>query len=218
MSNAEAVPTSKAEEVPTSKPEGVPTLRFWEHTALWALFLEVIGLGIYAGAFWDITTFGILFLLSLAATGGGGIVGFVFGVPRYRTSAHVDGTFQYNSNLEQVSDWLTKIIIGATLVEIDSIAGAIGRVSLFIGGEIGHVGGATVACSAIVFSFVGGFMWAYLWVSLRLIEQWKATEPPRDEKKVRAAENKAGGDGTSRPVGKPAGKSEAPPLAGARPA
>lgn len=145
-----------------------PPLKFWENTALAALVMELAGLGLYAAAIGSITTFGILFLLALAATGGGGILGFLFGVPRYRTDAHIKSDFLYNSNLEQVSDWLTKIIIGATLVQIDDIAQAIGRVSLFIGGEIGHAGGVTAACSIIVFSFVGGFMWAYLWVSLRL--------------------------------------------------
>jgi hypothetical protein len=148
--------------------------------------MEVGGLGLYAWAIESVTAFGILFLLALAATGGGGILGFVFGVPRFRTDAHVTSTFLYNSNLEQISDWLTKIIIGATLVQIDDIARAIGRVSLFIGREIGHEGSATAACSVIIFSFVGGFMWGYLWVSLRLKDEWdrdsKAPVPKGPEK------------------------------------
>src|SRR5215472_3991331 len=45
----------------------------------------------------------------------GGIVGFLFGVPRaVQGSARSKGITQYqaNTNLEQVSDWLTKIIVG----------------------------------------------------------------------------------------------------------
>ena len=146
-------------------------LEFWEKTALAAMLMEVGGLGIYAWAMGSFPAFSILFLLALAAAGGGGVLGFLFGVPRYRAHAKIDGDYVPNTNLEQVSDWLTKIIIGATLVELDELARGIGALSSTIGGEIGTPGSAVVAASILVFSFVGGFMWSYLWTSVRLMKE-----------------------------------------------
>ena len=144
-------------------------LKPWEITAFSAFLIEAGGVGLYASAFdGGFTTFGILFLLGLAAAGAGGVIGFIFGVPRVRADAHPGTAFLHNSNLEQISDWLTKIIIGATLVQIKEIADGLGNVSRFIGDEIATTGSGTVAAAVIVFSFFAGFMWAYLWMSVRL--------------------------------------------------
>ena len=145
-----------------------PRLEFWEKTAVAAMALEGVGLALYAGALRSWAALAILFLLALAAAGGGGVLGFLFGVPRLKTDAKTDGDYVHNTNLEQVSDWLTKIIIGATLVQIDDIARAIGGLSSSIGDKIDESGGAVAVTSILVFSFVGGFMWSYLWTSLRL--------------------------------------------------
>jgi len=66
----------------------------------------------------------------------GGLLGFLFGIPRVLASqaeqsagaASGDAPFRYlpNSNLEQVSDWLTKILIGVGLVELTSLVKSIG--------------------------------------------------------------------------------------------
>jgi hypothetical protein len=162
-------------------------LKFWENTALSALLMEVGGLGLYAWAMQSITAFAILFLLALAATGGGGVLGFLFGIPRFRADAKIDSDYLPNTNLEQVSDWLTKIIIGATLVQLDDIARAIGRLSSSIGAEIGQAGGATAASTAMIFSFVGGFMWAYLWTSVRLSKELERRGGDRVHKDLKLA-------------------------------
>jgi hypothetical protein len=153
------------------KQEKRTPLAFWELTALYALVLELIGLVIYGWAIESITAFGILFLLALAATGSGGVLGFLFGIPRSRTDVHLSGTFLHNSNLEQISDWLTKIIVGATLVQLNDIVRAIGGVASFIGDQVARDGSGAAAGSVMVFSFFAGFMWAYLWTSLRLKDE-----------------------------------------------
>ena len=72
---------------------------FWEHTALAALVLEVGGIGLYAWAIGSFLAFAILFLLGLAIAAGGGILGFLFGVPRHKTDADTDGDYAPNTNL-----------------------------------------------------------------------------------------------------------------------
>lgn len=62
----------------------------------------------------------------------GSSLGFVFGIPRTlqhdvpatQVEADVDKgavKYQINTNLEQISDWLTKIIIGIGLIEMRNI-------------------------------------------------------------------------------------------------
>ena len=62
---------------------------------------------------------------------GGAAIGFLFGLPRaekyrYIKKNDVDHNakeYEYadNTNLEEVSDWLTKIIVGLSLVNFDTI-------------------------------------------------------------------------------------------------
>src|SRR4029077_17521561 len=69
--------------------------------------------------------------LAGAATAAGSLVGFLFGVPRaaQQLTQEPTGTGQKrnpylpNTNLEQISDWLTKIIVGVGLVEIRAVVG-----------------------------------------------------------------------------------------------
>src|SRR5271166_176498 len=53
------------------------------------------------------------------------ILGLVFGVPRARSEFIAGATERYaaNSNLEQISDWLTKLLVGAGLVQLTSVPG-----------------------------------------------------------------------------------------------
>jgi len=58
--------------------------------------------------------------LAGASTVAGSLVGFLFGVPQYRRPDHsstrnANSTTTPNTNLEQISDWLTKIIVGVGL-------------------------------------------------------------------------------------------------------
>lgn len=62
----------------------------------------------------------------------GGVIGFLFGVPRTLTSdvgpdERAASRIRPNTNLEQVSDWLTKLLIGATLVELVNIPSGAAR-------------------------------------------------------------------------------------------
>ena len=68
-------------------------------------------------------------LVSGSALAVGAVVGFLFGIPRAvlepqnQSSAmsRFETAYQVNTNLEQISDWLTKIIVGVTLVQIGKI-------------------------------------------------------------------------------------------------
>src|SRR5215831_2761083 len=72
--------------------------------------------------------------LGIGAVVLGALLGFVFGIPRTLQHdiapspnpgiAEQDQiAYQINTNLEQISDWLTKIIIGVGLIELGNIGG-----------------------------------------------------------------------------------------------
>ena len=148
-------------------------LRFWEWVAIFGFLSGMSVIAIYAAASPNsLKVFSVLALVGLAAWLGGSLLGFLFGVPRFQASPNQDGSrIVPNTNLEQVSDWLTKIIIGATLVQLKEISAGLGRLAQAIGGEIEAPAGSTAAGAAVLFFLFVGFMWGYLWCSLRIFRE-----------------------------------------------
>jgi hypothetical protein len=93
-------------------------LLLWSLTALGLISLvfpagEQLAHGSWANAF---TAVGTGLFLAGASTLAGSVVGFLFGVPvrerKAQGSPAGDSGYQPNTNLEHISDWLTKIIVG----------------------------------------------------------------------------------------------------------
>jgi hypothetical protein len=90
-------------------------------------FAAIVPCATISQTYWDYL--GLLLLMALASSMVGAVVGFLFGIPRLNRNyapADEDGrTTKYkpNTNLEEVSDWLTKIIIGVTLTQLTRIPG-----------------------------------------------------------------------------------------------
>lgn len=146
---------------------------FWEQMAIVAFSAGGVLSGIYAFAVGDwAKTFSILFLVGCAAWLSGSVLGFLFGVPRFQADPQADSNRMLpNTNLEQVSDWLTKIIIGATLVQLGTLVDHLQALFLMVGGQIDKPGATVASGAAIIFLFATGFMWGYLWCSLRIFRE-----------------------------------------------
>jgi hypothetical protein len=72
-----------------------------------------------------------------------------------------------NTNLEQISDWLTKIIVGLGLTQINKIPGELNALGLqlapvFGGGEVGWV----AALATVLYFLINGFLFGYLWTRI----------------------------------------------------
>ena len=144
-----------------------------------ALAAGVIVLAGYASASIDqIKTFALLFVLSGAAFLIGALVGFLFGIPKSRTdgarqrderipesAASLREKYWDNANLEEVSDWLTKIIVGLGLVEFGNLTGYFGAVGATVEPVLGPEG-RIVLQGSILFFLVLGFIYCYLWTRL----------------------------------------------------
>jgi hypothetical protein len=181
----------------TTLPTEQEDLRFWEVMAFSAYFLGLIAIGIFAFGEHSWRAFGILFIIGTAAWLAGTVLGFLFGVPRVRASDLVSESSAAqtsivpNTNLEQISDWLTKIIVGATLVQLRPLADAIGDLSVAIGRSLGAAGspidGAAVSGGVLVSYFAAGFIWGYLWCSLRVFREMQSLV--QRERNVRIGES-----------------------------
>ncbi len=130
-----------------------------------------------------------------AAVAIGGLLGFLFGIPRLlqrmppvarATSSGPPGSddrqgeppaaeiraarFAGNTNLEEISDWLTKIIVGLGLTQADNIYKAfLGAQARFAANAMGGAAGASAMFAAIALSgLVAGFLFFYLETRTRL--------------------------------------------------
>ena len=163
-----------------SKPNAArEDLRFWEVMASISYLFGIVAIGIYAFAHNSVRLFGLLWMIGAAAWLVGTALGFLFGVPRVRANeaaGRPDTAIVPNTNLEQISDWLTKIIVGATLVQLGPIARGIGALSGFVGAGLGTNAneGTAMSGAVMVFYFAAGFLWGYLWCSLRVFREMQA--------------------------------------------
>ncbi len=77
-------------------------------------------------------------LLALASLVTGLLLGFLFGIPKALQNDHPESGLQRayatNTNLEQISDWLTKILVGVGLVEMGKISARFGELTEEVGG------------------------------------------------------------------------------------
>jgi hypothetical protein len=126
-----------------------------------------------------------------AALLSGGLLGFVFGIPHTRlrddgraetserqgeAEAHGNGdakgrsaTYRPNTSLEQISDWLTKMLVGVGLVEVKVIPGKLREVSGYLAAGLG--GGPAAEAfilSVLIYFSVTGFVFGFLWARLYL--------------------------------------------------
>ena len=114
----------------------------------------------------------------------GGLLGFLFAIPKAlqgpaapphphapADAAAPDQPSRYraNTNLEEVSDWLTKILVGVGLTQLTALqdqARAFGDY-FGIGFASGDIG-PRLAVAALLYFSVAGFLFGYLWTRLFL--------------------------------------------------
>jgi len=112
----------------------------------------------------------ISLLIALSALASGLLLGFLFGIPRslQQQSAITTGldsvsSYAVNTNLEQISDWLTKILVGVGLIQVGRIGSQFGKLTTALGVSIGtNPAGRLVAGTDIIFFVVWGFLLGYL--------------------------------------------------------
>jgi hypothetical protein len=144
-----------------------------------------------------------------AALLSGGLLGFLFGIPHTRLreeglQGRIDTTqqepteqdkprsrsqgtnYRPNTSLEQISDWLTKMLVGVGLVEIKIIPGKLRELASYVASGLGNEEHPeTFVLTVLIYFSVSGFVFGFLWARLYL-PRWfaEADEVKQLEEKV----------------------------------
>jgi hypothetical protein len=100
----------------------------------------------------------------------GAFMGFLFGVPRFNPAATEKADLLPNTNIETVSDWLTKILVGIGLINFKEIGAFLVRISGDLDGSLSA--GKPFALALIVYFFVVGLIQGYLLTRMFLSRQF----------------------------------------------
>lgn len=163
---------------------------------------------------WSISfrTTGLGFLYASAFFAAGALLGFLFGIPRSvapesekKDKSAALGTpeskpgdnrrarYTTNTNLEEISDWLTKIIVGLGLINLKAAPEQLKKAAWFFANFCGKDYCESVALALIIYFSVCGFFLGYLMTRLYLtgaftradeaarggiVEPWRPGLPP----------------------------------------
>jgi hypothetical protein len=146
---------------------------------LWLRFspaLAVVALLAYAAEASEFfSVFGTGLMVAAAATLVGTTVGFLFGLPRMVERPDSTGIMATNSNLDQVSDWLTKILVALGLVQLGRFADGLQGLAESLAPGLGDRADSEIfALGLIVYCLADGFLLGYLWTRLELSPRLKA--------------------------------------------
>jgi hypothetical protein len=179
----------------------VAILVFASQGKAWAEYARTVaGLAMIAGCAWSVSAlvgflFGIPRTLSLPAAGLAGEESPAVAAGAARRSAPgrtpYEVHYRVNTNLEQISDWLTKILVGVGLAELHRLPGALRDGSDYFAGALGAQAPAEFSAfvlALLVYFSVVGFMTGYLGTRVLLAPLFKLA----DKKDVHAAVAAAG--------------------------
>src|SRR5215813_1890844 len=163
----------------------------------------------------------VMWALALFASGAG--VGFLFGIPKVlqgerpaapsAASPPAAGSLapadsgpttslayhqRVNTNLEEISDWLTKIIVGVSLIQLKSVPDYVRRLADLIGASVvGPEPDRGFGVSLVLFYTTAGFLYGYLATRLYIqgalarAERGIEQESLRAEQELRSQSGKA---------------------------
>lgn len=144
--------------------------------SVWLLGAGSFSIGIVAvicyGATFGLPTASAGVLVAFSAAAVGVVVGFLFGIPG-ATRRAADGlpsitesqqsASSVNTNLMEISDWLTKIIVGVGLVELGKLSVRFGQLDGVLGTVLGGKPlGVVVGASELIYFSAIGFVFGYI--------------------------------------------------------
>lgn len=135
-------------------------------------------------------TLGTALLIGFTCFSVGAFCGFLFGIPRIISSSStqvMDETSKnlifHNDNLVQISDWLTKIIVGVGLTQIANVPKILNDLGEYLGPSFTTnfdnlpVADSTkaIAVSTVLYFLILGFIACYLWTRFQFSNMLRET-------------------------------------------
>lgn len=140
-------------------------------------------------------SFGTACLWAMACIACGALIGFLFGVPRINPRVEFEGQLVHNQNIEAVSDWLTKILIGVGLVNFSAIGAFVSRLSRDLAAGIGGPDYTPFATGLIVYFFVVGIIQGYILTRMFLGNEFRLRQARARIKTLARESQQTGGTG-----------------------
>jgi hypothetical protein len=186
---------------------GAPDQRRAPITLAWIAASGLLVIVVYASQFSgsefrSVLSVGIVTALACLVVGG--LLGFLFGIPRTlqtdRSSvpdtnggkSERETSYQANTNLEQISDWLTKILVGLGLTQIGPISSAAQSLVTNLSRGLGGTETSTAfAATSVLFYLTCGFLMGYLWTRLYLASALAQADVDTLGKRITKVEEKA---------------------------
>lgn len=113
-----------------------------------------------------IKSLGLLVLLAGATFMAGALVGFLFGIPKMIQMENTTGVM-HNDNLVQVSDWLTKIIVGVGLTQLHQIPSGLYKLGETIQKNANNLNiTVNTSVATVMYFVILGFTCSYLWTRI----------------------------------------------------
>jgi hypothetical protein len=106
------------------------------------------------------------------------VLGFLFGIPRaaqenLEANEADRARYRGNTNLEQISDWLTKILVGVGLTQLTELPSFLSRLGDYFNPLLGS---GPFAVAIILYFAANGFLFGYLWTRLLLVGELTRAE------------------------------------------
>jgi len=176
------MPRKSAEREKKEKDVGTALQRFMYGLAIGCALIVIYALRIALGGSADfITVVSVGIMAGGASVMTGGLLGFLFGIPYTRdevASEHKtesdpnrrdsrSANYRPNTSLEQIADWLTKILVGVGLVQIQVIPAKLVSLANYVARGLGGTPSSeTFALAILVYFSICGFVFGFLWARL----------------------------------------------------
>jgi MFS family permease len=148
---------------------------------------------------------GIGLMTAGAAWLTGALLGFIFGVPHTRENAPNEDRYRPGTSLEEISDWLTKMIVGVSLTQLSNIPGKLSALATYIAqGMLSNAAGTgysdlhalevnrSFVLAVCIYFSVDGFLFGFLWARLYLLRAYRDADLAKEVRKdARKAQDSA---------------------------
>lgn len=151
-------------------------LRLLSRHLVTVIFVVILTpLGLFCATRNDPRAASVILLWAGALEGVGFVFGLLFALPRYgrpegkSTNTTTDQkALDINTNLLEIADWLTKIIVGLGLIELKQLHIVIAQFSAYVSDGLGSNSTQQFATAIILYFSVTGFLAGYLLTRLEL--------------------------------------------------
>jgi len=140
-------------------------------TPLIALLLLLANCAGFLAAGWPSRDTGAAVLWAMASIAVGALIGFLFAVPRINPEVKIRSRLIPNANVEAVSDWLTKILVGVGLVNFQSIGRFVDGLATQLSQDIGRT--HAYALGLIIYFWAVGVIQGYVLTRIFLTARFR---------------------------------------------